>query len=539
MQFSYTRSLRWVLAFSALFVVVYIGGFVHGRLTSGWGPLARFFTADATEENHTDHDHSLHDHGLDTPLSARALDRNSHTDKNSDPHAHDEHDHAEHAQIGSNAIAVSETARKNLGLTEEFLKPIELRSFTRTLSVPSIIVDSPGRTRLPVSAPMTGIVTHVHAVPGEAIKPGDLILEMRLTHEDLVTAQKEYLQTLGDRDIELKQIARIEGLANAGAVSNKTLLDRQFSRDKLESLLSSQREALRLHGLSDSQITAIEVERRLLTEIRILAPHPDDHSDEELHLSLQKSPSLSRVQPASESSPFRVASTEESQKVVQAHSADDDSHLLVLQDLHAQKGQTVNAGDPLCVLADYQELMIEGQAFETEANIITKAKLANWPIAALIGENSAATRVENLELVRVDNEIDPATRTLKFYVGLTNDLIEDKPTADGQRHVTWKYRTGQRLQLLLPVEQWTEQIVLPIDAVVREGLESFLFQENGDHFERVSVHEIYRDQTHVVIANDGSIYPGDVVALRGAYQMQMALKNQAGGGIDPHAGHNH
>jgi hypothetical protein len=128
---------------------------------------------------------------------------------------------------------------------------------------------------------------------------------------------------------------------------------------------------------------------------------------------------------------------------------------------------------------------------------------------------------------------------LKFYVSLKNDLIEEKPTPDGQRHITWKYRIGQRLQLLLPVEQWTEQIVLPVDAVVREGIESFLFQENGDNFERISVHELYRDQTNVVVANDGTIYPGDVVALRGAYQMQMALKNQAGGGIDPHAGHNH
>ncbi len=535
MQFSFSRAMRWSLAFSAIALIVYVGGFLHGRFTSGWGPFEEYFAA-REDEVHAGHDHSLHDHSLRDPLSHdHTADVDEHS-TSANPHAHGK---VEHAHESANALAVSETARKNLGLTEAFLKPIELRSFTRSLSVPSIIVDSPGRTRLPVSAPMTGIVTHVHAVPGEAIKPGDLILEMRLTHEDLVTAQKEYLQTLGDRDIELKQIARIEGLANAGALSNKTLLDRQFARDKLESHLSSQREALRLHGLSDNQITAIDKDRRLLTEIKIVAPHPDDHSDEELHLSLKKSSTLSKVLNTPEPNPFRVASTDDSHKAVQMHSADDDSHLLVLQELNAQKGQTVNVGDSLCVLADYKELMIEGQAFETEASIITKAKLANWPIAALVGDNSAAVRIENLELSRVNNEIDPATRTLKFYVSLKNDLIEEKPTRDGQRHVTWKYRTGQRLQLLLPIEQWTEQIVLPIDAVVKEGIESFLFQENGDHFERVSVHELYRDQTHVVVANDGAVYPGDVIALRGAYQMQMALKNQAGGGIDPHAGHNH
>jgi len=29
------------------------------------------------------------------------------------------------------------------------------------------------------------------------------------------------------------------------------------------------------------------------------------------------------------------------------------------------------------------------------------------------------------------------------------------------------------------------------------------------------------------------------VARTGAHQMLMALKNKSGGGVDPHAGHNH
>jgi hypothetical protein len=50
---------------------------------------------------------------------------------------------------------------------------------------------------------------------------------------------------------------------------------------------------------------------------------------------------------------------------------------------------------------------------------------------------------------------------------------------------------------------------------------------------------IYRDQAYAVIKNDGSVFPGDIVAQRGAHQLQMALKNKSGGGADPHAGHNH
>ena len=80
---------------------------------------------------------------------------------------------------------------------------------------------------------------------------------------------------------------------------------------------------------------------------------------------------------------------------------------------------------------------------------------------------------------------------------------------------------------------------MPVNAVAREGAEYFIFQQNGDHFDRISVHVKYKDQYSAVIENDGSLFPGDVVAMRGAHQMQMALKNKSGGGVDPHAGHNH
>ena len=68
--------------------------------------------------------------------------------------------------------------------------------------------------------------------------------------------------------------------------------------------------------------------------------------------------------------------------------------------------------------------------------------------------------------------------------------------------------------------------------VVRLSAERRPFRPPGVHVE-------YRDRFSVVIANDGSLFPGDVVATCGAQQLQLALKNKAGGGIDPHAGHNH
>ena len=495
------------------------------------------------------------------PFAAvRAGGGNGDANKSHDEPAKDEHaghDHAGHSD--ANSLELSESAKKNLGLTEEFLQSIELRNYQQIITVPAIIVDRPGRTRTSISAAMTGIVTHVHVATGEAVEAGDLILEMRLTHEDLVTAQKDYLQSLGDRDIENKEIARIEGVVNSGAISPKLLLERQYSRDKLESLLRSQRESLRLHGLTEAQISIIDSQRRLLTEIRVYAPTHDGHSEDEVRLTRQRQPKPNQDSDSNserpfdgqrKDHPFQVARFQDISGAIgpqegiapSAVSAPKDSntkHLLVLQDLQVRKGQSVNAGETLCVLGDYDELLVEGQAFETEVTQIATAKLEGRSVSAIVNTNGKLERIENLQMSWINNEIDPATRTLKFYVALKNELIEDKLSPTGQRYISWKYRVGQRMELGIPIAEWTEQIVLPVDAVVREGIDSFVFHQNGDHFDRVPVHEKHRDQTHVVVENDGALFPGDVVALRGAHQMQMALKSKSGGGVDPHAGHNH
>ena len=142
-------------------------------------------------------------------------------------------------------------------------------------------------------------------------------------------------------------------------------------------------------------------------------------------------------------------------------------------------------------------------------------------------------------LAFVDNTVDATTRTLAFFVELPNQILRDETNTDGQRFIAWKYRVGQRLQIQVPVEVWESQIVLPVDAAVKDGADWFVFQQNGDHFDRVAVHVKYRDQNKIVVDNDGSLFPGDVIALKSAHQLQMAIKNKSSGGADPHAGHNH
>ena len=432
---------------------------------------------------------------------------------------HAGHDHAAHDE--NTALELNAQALKNLGLTSDYLKPIALSDYKRTITIPAIVAAKPGRTQIRVSSPLSGVVMHVHAVTGEAVTAGELLFEVRLTYEDLVDTQTQFLKTLSELDVERREIARLEEVTQSGAISAKTLLERKYSRDKTEASLAATREALKLHGLSSAQVTTIETERKLLRDLAIVAPDIDSHSNnEEMRLS--------RL-------PFRPASFQSKTEQLAAFKP----RPLIIEDLKIQKGQGVTSGEMLCSLSDFSQLYIEGQAFEQDAPTVALAAQNGWMIDAIVQSTTGKELVQGLKLAFVGNSVDPASRTLSFFVELPNQVLRDETNTDGQRFLTWKFRIGQRLQLQVPVEVWKDQIVLPVDAVVKDGADWYAFQQNGDHFDRIAVHVKHRDQTSVVIDNDGVLFPGDVVALRAAHQLQMALKNKSGGGVDPHAGHNH
>ncbi len=443
-------------------------------------------------------------------------------------HAEDDlhagHDHGAHAgHDETTSLELSAQARRNVGLSDDQIRPIKLETFRKSITVPARIVEQPGRTRVQIATPMTGVIMHVHALEGEAVEPGSLLFQIRLTHEDLVKVQTEFLRTLGELDVEKREIERLTEVTRSGAVAGKVLLEREYAKDKLSALLSAQRESLRLHGLSENQVDQIVQERRLLRELQVFAPSIDGHPENELKLTESPLQTVSWIHQAATDTSSRVKHTGP----------------LILEELKVHKGQAVESGETLGILTDYDELFVEGLAFEQDLNSLRRASDQNWKVDAIFQGTGAGRKIlEGLEIAFLAHRVETDSRALNFYVRLPNEVVKDN-RASGNRYIEWKYLPGQRLQLRVPVEEWLEQIVLPVDAVAREGAEYFVFQQNGDHFDRVPVHVKYKDQFSVVIANDGSVFPGDVVARTGAHQLQMALKNKSGGGVDPHAGHNH
>lgn len=409
-------------------------------------------------------------------------------------HGHEHnHDHAGHSEASS--IELSDKALKNIGFQPV---TVELGPFERTVTLPAMVVEQPGRTQIRISAPMGGVITKIHAVAGEAVEPGSPMFEVRLTHEELVTAQRDYLQAAESLDVVNREIARLESLGE-GVIAGKRVLEQKYEKQKLEAALRAHEQALLLHGLNEEQIQEILKNRKLLGSLTIRAPD-DNRADENC--------------PA--------------------------EHLYQVQNLPVSPGQQIEAGQELCVLGDHCELYVEGKAFEDDAARLRQAAREGWNVSGTLMVGDQQTEmVEGLKLLYVSGSIDPESRAFLFYLRLPNGIVLDQQPAPDRRYIEWQFKPGQRMQLRIPTEEWKDRIVLPVDSVVEEGAEMYVYRQNGDHFDRVPVHVEYHGRDSVVVANDGALFPGDIVAGRGAYQIHLALKNKSGGGIDPHAGHNH
>lgn len=409
------------------------------------------------------------------------------------------HDHASHAGAAdaeNSVLELSEQGRKNVGLK---LLAIQPRDYARTISVPAMLAERPGRTEITVAAPMTGVVTRIHPIRGEAVEPGQPLVDLRLTHQDLVEKQSNLLRELEQLDVVKREVARLREVTANGAVAGKRLLEQEYEQGKLEAAIRADIQALILHGLSQDQVDRIVATRGLVQEITIAAPHPAGCGGKGQH-----------------------------------------SEFLQVITLAVAPGQHVPAGEPLATLADHCELYIEGKAFEQDAAALSQAANAGTAVTAAIEANGSGTEeVADLNIEFVESTVERDSRTLKFYVRIPNELVRNEVTPDGHRFIGWRYRPGQRVQLYVPVDTWQDRIVLPVEAVIQEGPEWFVFRQKGSRFERVPVHVEHRDQRFAVVENDGTLFPGDIVAASGAYQMHLALKNKAGGGVDPHAGHNH
>lgn len=404
----------------------------------------------------------------------------------------DEHHH-------DDEVTLSPQAQKNLKLD---IGPVTPRAYWRTLLVPGMVVDRPGESDRSVTARLSGIVTKVIAKPGDTVRGGQPLFTLQLvsenlqaTQRELATASKELAIATADRDRVAKRVAEQVSPAS-------TLVEPENKVKRATTLVNGLRRQLEGFGLTSKQIDQAET-GEFVTDITVAAPVPAD------------------APPPGDSLADKLTAS-----------------VFEVQELKVNLGETVQAGQALCVLASHQRLFVEGRAFKSEAGVLAKLAEQQVGVKAEFADEVRGEWPEQPPLVvhHLSNVVDPSTRTFAFYLTLNNHPRTFE--RDGRTQFVWRYRPGQRVRLRVPVEKLGDAVlVLPAAAVVREGAEAFAFVQNGDRFERKGVRVLYEDRTETVVENDGSLPAGAVVVKNQATALNRALKaaQTEGGGH----GHDH
>ncbi|MGN6136756.1 MAG: efflux RND transporter periplasmic adaptor subunit [Aureliella sp.] len=399
---------------------------------------------------------------------------------------------------GAKVLKLTPQARKNLGLVS---KPAKPQTYWRTVQIPGVITDRPGISDRGVTSPTVGVVTEIHAYPGDTVQPGKALFMLRPFSEYLQNTQTELFKAHRESELIAEQRTRLQGAARNGAISESRLIELDNQARRQAALIQSYQQDLLTRGLSQEQIAAV-ADGRFVSTIQIAAPAFSQSA-------VKRETTLTSTGPAS----TYVSEYE-------------------VQELSVELGQQVQAGQLLATLANHRELYIEGHAFKKEATLLAQAAQNATEVNVEFTEDNREkwpAQVGPLTIRHLANTIDPLSRTFSFFVPLENQ--SQAYTQDGETFVVWRFRPGQRVRLHVPVEELQDVIVLPSAAVVREGPEAYVFQQNGDLFNRLPVHLLYEDRLNVVIANDGSITPGLYLAQNSAASLNRVLKAQAASGV--------
>ena len=400
------------------------------------------------------------------------------------------------AGASSAKVVVNEQAQLNLGLTA---KPLQPQTFWKTIQVPGMVVDRPGVSDRGVVAPVTGVVVKVNHVPGDIVRPGDVLFTLKILSESLHLTQSELFKAT--RDIELARDQRKLLVAASAAVAEARIIEVDNQIIRLQSTVQAYRQELLNRSLSPEMIDAAAT-GKFVNEMAIaVPPRPAD-----------------------------LVST--------AISAGSDFTYEV-QELRAELGQQVQAGQLLCLLANHRKLSVEGRAFRDETPLLERSVRESWPVEVDFQEDAASAGwgeiKQEFRIRYMANTIDPQNRTFAFQMPLENmsRVVDD----GGKKLTLWRFRPGQKVRLLVRVEKLDNVFVLPSDAVAREGADAFVFTQNVNTFERVAVRVLLQDRREIVLANDGSLPAGSYVVQGGAAQLNRMVK--AGGNGVPKGYHIH
>lgn len=428
-------------------------------------------------------------------------------------------DEASGDEVEVQVLELSQQARDNMGL---ITRPVEIQSYWRKIQIPAEIYDRPGVSDRGVTSPAVGVVTQVHAFPGDTVAPGEPLFTLQIFSEYLQSTQSELFQATGEIALAQAEIERLEDAAATGAISGSRIIELNQQVARQQTLVQAYRQDLLTRGLLPEQVDDV-AEGTFVSTIEVVAP-----------------PAQTVEEVAGVIDPEDVVQTDEPEDgLVEVAAEDDLPFTFELQELSVELGEQVQAGQLLCKLSNHSSLYIVGHAFKQEAPYLELAAQERRSIEIEFADDDSdhwPAHGQTFQIRHLSNSIDSESRTFDFFIPLKNQSRGYE--ADNETFVVWRFRPGQRARLHVPVEEFTDVIVLPAEAVMQEGPESFVFQrlealEDSTLFQRLPVHVVHQDRRFAVIANDGSLELGMSIAQSGAASLNRVLRAQSSSGDEP------
>lgn len=454
--------------------------------------------------------------------------------------AEDEHEGHDHEAEATNEISLTLSARRNLDLS---LMPVAVTDYVEYVRIPGIVRELPGHSQAIVSSRVEGVISKVHAVPGQALRPNDRLFDVELTGDAIAATQSQLLDTIQQIKNLDEEIKRQAPVAERGGIAKKELIQLEYKQLRMDSQRKTQIQELEMHGLSITEVDQLMSTKKLIRNVTIRVPETfaDNNSSENGNTSTLKQVS----------------------NVVEEKTIDWQ---YTLENLRVEVGQTVRESDPLCEVARHTMLYFEGQAYENEIEMVANVARRNAQLSVTLGLDGKRFFKDGLRIQYIDNEVDSESQAFRFYLPIKNEVLHDTKDNQGRVFRSWTFRPGQRGHVKVPIRPWKKKFQVPLEAIVREGPDAYVFklsktksrywwyaQEHHDgdlskrdelndwDLEQIPVVIVHEDVDHVVLAADGKLKANNVIAANNAYQLQLALKTKAGGGGggNPHHGHNH
>jgi RND family efflux transporter MFP subunit len=164
--------------------------------------------------------------------------------------------------------------------------------------------------------------------------------------------------------------------------------------------------------------------------------------------------------------------------------------------------QNIEPNEKLLQILDHSAVWLEGDVLESYAASIRPGQAVRVRVIAYPGEHFSG------QISGVSASLSKEKRALHFWAELKNPQ--------------GKLKSEMFAEAAVVLSQKPDVVVVPIEAVLTEGIEKFVIMQKDDEFVKQPVVIGSKDDRFIEI-KDG-LFPGDIVVTKGNYELAISIK---------------